>query len=57
MRKITVLLIFTFLVNCKDDVEPVGNSNGDVIETPHEITQISFKADFECYTMKILCWI
>ena len=45
MRKIAVLLIFTFLINCKDDVEPVGNSNGDVIETPHEITQISFKAD------------
>ena len=45
MRKIAVLLIFTFLINCKDDVEPVGNSNGDVIETPYEITQISFKAD------------
>ena len=45
MRKIAVLLIFTFLVNCNDDVEPVGNSNGDVIEPPFEITQISFKAD------------
>ena len=45
MRKIAVLLIFTFLVNCKDDVEPVGNSNGDGITTPYEITQISFKAD------------
>ena len=45
MRKIAVLLIFTFLVNCKDDVEPVGTSNGDVIEPPYEITQISFKAD------------
>jgi hypothetical protein len=45
MKKIVVFLLFTVLINCNNDVEPVGS---DVINDtfPYEITQISFKTDY-----------
>lgn len=44
MKRFILLFILTVLVSCNDNIEPLG-SIGDIIESPYEITQISFKAD------------